>query len=77
MEIKTFMHLQRVWKAESQIEMQFVKWTTESVVKGFGLVFYDVRHTLVAQDMLVSDRVRIFCIRNKVVSRVNISSLTV
>jgi len=35
-EIKTFVRSQRVWVAENQIEMQFVKWTTEGMVKGIA-----------------------------------------
>jgi len=28
------MRLQRVWVAENQIEMQFIKWTAEGMIKG-------------------------------------------
>lgn len=35
-------------------EKQVIKWTTEGAVKGDSRVFCNVRHTLVAGDMLVS-----------------------
>lgn len=52
------MRTQRFRGAESRIEMQAAKWTAEGIVKDqFGRVFYDVGHTLVARDMLVSWKV--------------------
>jgi len=44
------MRLQRVGDAESPIEMQFIKWTTEGIVKSFCLVFYDVRTYVSCQE---------------------------
>lgn len=35
-------------------EKQVIKWTAEGAVKGDSRVFCNVRHTLVAGDMLVS-----------------------
>ena len=55
MEIKTDRALTESpgrWKPD---RTQAVKWTTEGIGKGTSRVFYDVRHTLVATDMLVSD----------------------
>jgi hypothetical protein len=42
-EIKTNRHLQRAGRREAG-RTQFVKWTTEGAVKGFLLVFRDLRH---------------------------------
>lgn len=47
------MRLQRVGAGGIPIEMQFIKWTAEGMVKGFFRVFHDVRHTLVVGNMLV------------------------
>ncbi len=47
------MRLQRVGDAESPIEMQFIKWTTEGIVKSAGLgglVFYDVKTYVSCQE---------------------------
>ncbi len=42
------MRAQRVRAGGSRIEMQIAKWTAEGAVNSIGLVFCDVRHTLVA-----------------------------
>jgi len=49
------MRVQRVWGAESQIEMQTAKWAVEGMVKGVKAEYSMTwRHTLVARDMFVS-----------------------